>query len=61
MTYHCKKSIAYYDVKKGNYEKAIKLMGFNDVELIADGYPKFTYNVLIDGCKVSSFKAASVI
>lgn len=27
-------------------------MGYNDVELVAGGYPKFTYHALVDGCKV---------
>lgn len=54
ITYHCKNSVAYYDSRKNNYQKAVKLMGFNDVQLVAAGYPKFTYQVSQDGCKVCS-------
>lgn len=51
ITYHCKKSVAYYDSANSDYTQALKLMSFNDVELVAGGYPKFTYEVSYDGCR----------
>lgn len=50
ITYHCKNSIAYMDKETGSLKKAVILQGSNDVELVAEGNSRFTYNVLVDGC-----------
>lgn len=46
-------SVAYYDAENQHYLSALKLMSANDVELVAGGYPKFTYTSLNDGCRVA--------
>lgn len=52
VTYHCKKSVAYFDQEKSNYRKAIKLLTWNDAELTARGSHHLRYEVVEDGCKV---------
>ena len=54
VTYHCKNSVAYMDAESGNLKKAVLLQGSNDVELRAEGNSRFTFNVLEDGCTVST-------
>jgi len=49
VTYHCRNSVAYYDQANGNYDKAIKFLTANDLELTA-GHRKFTYSVPVDDC-----------
>lgn len=52
LTYHCKNSVAYHDVAKNTYRKAIKFLAYNDAEITARGNARFRYEVLEDGCKV---------
>merc|ERR1711915_890608 len=33
ITYHCKNSIAYYDARERTYNKAVKILTSNDLEL----------------------------
>jgi len=54
ITYHCKNSIAYFDAKERTYNKAVKIMTSNDLELTANGPPSFRYTVKEDGCKTKS-------
>lgn len=37
ITYHCRKTVAYYDVARRTYKKGIKLLAFNDVEITPRG------------------------
>lgn len=54
VTYHCKNSIAYYDARERTYNKAVKIMTSNDLELTANGPPNFRYTVKEDGCRTKS-------
>lgn len=54
ITYHCKNSIAYMDAETGSLKSALLVQGSNDVELRAEGNGRFMYNVLEDGCSVST-------
>ena len=52
VTYHCKNSVAYFDSQGTNYRRGIRLLAWNDVELIPRGNRHFKYNVDLDECKV---------
>jgi len=54
ITYHCKNSIAYFDARERTYNKAVKILTSNDLELTANGQPSFRYAVKEDGCKTKS-------
>lgn len=51
ITFYCENTVAYYDASAADYAKALKLMSANDVELVAGGYPRFTYTAVEDGCR----------
>lgn len=53
ITYHCKKSVAYYDVTKHTYRRGLKLLAWNDAELTPRGNHKFKYEATEDECRVS--------
>jgi len=53
LTYHCKKSIGYFDAENRSYKKGLKLVGFNDVDITPRGNPKMKYTAIEDECKVS--------
>jgi hypothetical protein len=52
ITYHCFNSAAHYDSQKKSYRSALKLMGWNDLELTARGTRRTRYNVVEDECRV---------
>lgn len=52
ITFHCKKSIGYFDAEKNNYKRSIKLLAWNDAELTAKNSQHLRYEVTEDGCKV---------
>lgn len=54
ITYHCFNSAAHYDSQKKSYRSALKLMGWNDLELTARGTRRTRYNVVEDECRVST-------
>jgi len=54
ITYHCRNSVAHFDAKARNYNKAVKIMTSNDLELTANGPPTSRYAVKEDGCKTRS-------
>lgn len=53
ITYHCKNSAAYYHKKKKTYRYGIKLMAWNDLEILPKGQKRVRYEVIQDDCKVS--------
>lgn len=55
LTYHCRKSVAYYDEAKKTYRRGLKLLAWNDIELTPRGNQRLRYEAITDGCKVSSF------
>lgn len=55
ITYHCKDTIAYFDAEKKTYRKGVKLMGWNDAEILPRGNQRFRYDVLEDECKVRKY------
>lgn len=52
ITYHCKNSIAYFDEERKTYKRGIKLLSYNDVELVPRGSQRLRYEVILDECKV---------
>lgn len=54
LTFHCKKTIAYYDSIKSNHRRGIKLMTWNDNELMPKGPQRLRYEVTEDGCQYRS-------
>ena len=53
LTYHCRNSVAHYDAAERSHKKALKILGWNDIELNASGKKRFKYEVTEDECKVS--------
>lgn len=51
VTFHCKKTIAYFDAIKKNHRRGLKLMTWNDNELLPKGPQRLRYEVLEDGCQ----------
>lgn len=52
FTYICHQSVAWYDAKADNYDKALRFLGSNDEELSYDNNPDV--KPLTDGCSVIS-------
>jgi len=44
--------VANYDATDRSYKKALKILGWNDIELNAMGKKRFKYEVTEDECKV---------
>lgn len=53
ITYLCRNSVAYLDGARNSYNRALKLMANNDLEITAEGYPTFVYKAIRDGCQVT--------
>ena len=53
VTYHCKNSVAYYDIETASLDKALKFQTSNDLELVADRPKRQRYSVSLDECQVS--------
>lgn len=51
VTYHCKKSVAYYDDERKTHRYGLKLLAWNDAELTPKGSHRLSYTALEDGCK----------
>lgn len=52
ITYHCKNSVAYFDVTKHTFRRGIKLMSWSDSEITPKGN-KLRYEAIEDECRVS--------
>jgi len=50
FTYICHQSVAWYDAKADNYDKALRFLGSNDEEMSYDNNPFI--KTLSDGCSV---------
>lgn len=50
ITFHCKKTIAYFDSVKNNHRRGLKLMTWNDNELLPKGPQRLRYETIEDGC-----------
>lgn len=44
--------IVFKDAKRDSLKKAVKLMAHNDLELVADGNPRFSFETIQDDCQV---------
>ena len=55
VTYHCKNSVAWYDVQTKSYDKSLKLLALNGFEYSQDGPQTSRPKVLRDDCKVGYF------
>lgn len=51
ITFHCKKTIAYFDNVKNNHRRGLKLMTWNDNELLPKGPQRLRYEAQEDGCQ----------
>lgn len=52
FTYICHQSVAWYDAKADNYDKALRFLGSNDEEMSYDNNPFI--KPLSDGCSVNT-------
>jgi len=48
MTYNCYQSVAWHDLDRDNYDKAIRFLGSNDEEMSYDNNPYI--RAVVDGC-----------
>ena len=54
ITYHCKNSVAYFDSEHKSYRKGLKLLSWNDAEILPrSNNPRLQYEVGEDECRVS--------
>lgn len=53
ITFHCKNTVAYFDQHKRTFRKGLKLMAWNDAELLPKGNNRLRYEALVDDCRVS--------
>lgn len=51
VTYHCKNSVAYFDAERKSYRRGLKLLAWNDAELLGRGNQRLKYEVSLDECK----------
>lgn len=51
VTFHCKNTIAYFDNIKNNHRRGLKLMTWNDNELLPKGPQRLRYEAHEDGCQ----------
>uniref|UniRef100_A0A0A9WMQ7 Collagen alpha-1(II) chain n=2 Tax=Lygus hesperus TaxID=30085 RepID=A0A0A9WMQ7_LYGHE len=56
ITYHCLDSIAYFDLNLKSYRKGLKLLGWNDAEIMPKGHKRLRYDILEDGCRAKNGK-----
>uniref|UniRef100_A0A673G5N6 Collagen, type XI, alpha 1b n=1 Tax=Sinocyclocheilus rhinocerous TaxID=307959 RepID=A0A673G5N6_9TELE len=59
FTYICHQSVAWYDAKADNYDKALRFLGSNDEEMSYDNNPFI--KVLSDGCSLKQGYSKSVM
>lgn len=53
VTFHCKNTVAYYDPATHNYRRGVKLLAYNDAEILPKANNKLRYTALLDECQVS--------
>lgn len=51
VTYHCKKSVGYFDAQNNTHRKGLKLLSWNDVELLPKGPERLRYEAVVDECQ----------
>ncbi|XP_065218704.1 collagen alpha-2(I) chain-like [Planococcus citri] len=51
ITYHCKNSIAYYDSINKNFDKSVKLLGWNNEEIIPQNLTYLQFMSGFDDCQ----------
>lgn len=56
ITYHCRKSVAWYDKETDDYSHSIKIMGDNGIEFHASSSNKFRPTIIKDDCHVSTIR-----
>lgn len=61
VTYHCKKSVGYFDAENNHHRNAIKLLAWNDAMLTAKNSQQLRYEVTEDGCKVTKLFSSSIL
>uniref|UniRef100_A0A7N6BM01 Fibrillar collagen NC1 domain-containing protein n=1 Tax=Anabas testudineus TaxID=64144 RepID=A0A7N6BM01_ANATE len=59
FTYICHQSVAWYDAKADNYDKALRFLGSNDEEMSYDNNPFI--KPLIDGCSLKQGYSKTVM
>lgn len=53
VTFHCRNTVGYYDPVTGNYRRGLKLLAFNDAEILPKANNRLRYKALLDECQVS--------
>lgn len=54
VTFHCRNTVGYFDPATKNYRHGIKLLAYNDAEILPKANNRLRYKVLLDECQVCS-------
>lgn len=52
VTFHCRNTIGYFDPQANNYRHGIKLLAYNDAEILPRANNRLRYKTLVDDCQV---------
>ena len=55
VTFHCRNTIGYYDPTTNNYRRGIKLLAYNDAEILPKANNRLRYKAVLDECQVSLY------
>ncbi|VVC94687.1 unnamed protein product, partial [Leptidea sinapis] len=50
VTLHCRNTVGYYDPGAKNYKRGLKLLAFNDAEILPKANNRLRYKALLDEC-----------
>lgn len=54
VTFHCRNTIGYFDPQANNYRRGIKLLAYNDAEILPRANNRLRYKAIVDDCQVSA-------
>lgn len=61
VTLHCRNTIGYYDPMTNNYRRGLKLLAFNDAEIMPKANNRLRYKALLDECQVINTELSKVV
>lgn len=61
VTFHCRNTIGYYDPTANNYRRGIKLLAYNDAEILPKANNRLRYKAILDECQHKSSNWARTI
>lgn len=55
VTFHCRNTVGYFDPATRNHRHGIKLLAYNDAEVLPRANNRLRYRALLDECQVSCY------